>query len=93
LCSRFQNGARSATIGSEFGSYLGNVGYEIVEGVDGAPDPCKDTHFEYGIRAGYWRVMDLLDRYNVKAYANCCARAIAFSPGQCGIKGRRRQAI
>lgn len=26
LCSRFQNGARSATIGSEFGSYLGNVG-------------------------------------------------------------------
>jgi acyl-coenzyme A synthetase/AMP-(fatty) acid ligase len=30
LCSRFQNGARSATIGSEFGSYLGNVGYGFI---------------------------------------------------------------
>lgn len=70
--------------GAEYSVSLGDARnedvYEIVEGVAGAPDPCKDTHFEYGTRAGYWRVMDLLDRYGVKAYANCCARALTLSP-------------
>ncbi|NQW08537.1 MAG: polysaccharide deacetylase family protein [Alphaproteobacteria bacterium] len=54
--------------------------YDIVEEVTGAPDPCKDTHFDYGTRSGYWRVMELLDRFGVKAYMNCCARALTLSP-------------
>lgn len=70
--------------GAEYSISLGDARnedvYEIVEGVEGAPDPCKDTHFEYGTRAGYWRIMDLLDRYGAKAYANCCARALTLSP-------------
>ena len=70
--------------GAEYSVSLGDprneAVYEIVEAVEGAPDPCKDTHFEYGTRAGYWRVMDLLDHYEVKAYANCCARALTLSP-------------
>jgi len=54
--------------------------YEIVEEVVGAPDPCKDTHFDYGTRAGYWRIMELFDRYGMPATMNCCARALALSP-------------
>jgi allantoinase len=54
--------------------------YEIVEEVVGAPDAAKDTHFDYGTRAGYWRVVELLDRYGMKAHMNCCARALTLSP-------------
>tara|TARA_E500000318_G_scaffold18708_1_gene19521 strand:+ start:318 stop:1244 length:927 start_codon:yes stop_codon:yes gene_type:complete len=70
--------------GAEYSVSLGDERnepvYEIVEEVEGAPDPCKDTHFEYGTRAGYWRIMELLDRYGMKAYMNCCARALTLSP-------------
>lgn len=54
--------------------------YEIVEEVVGVPDPAKDTHFDYGTRAGYWRIMDLFDRHGAKAQMNCCARALTLSP-------------
>lgn len=54
--------------------------YEIVEEVVGSPDACKDTHFDYGTRAGYWRIMELFDRYAMPATMNCCARALALSP-------------
>lgn len=54
--------------------------YDIVEEVVGAPDPAKDTHFEYGSRAGYWRIMDEFDRFGFKAQMNCCARALSLSP-------------
>jgi len=39
-----------------------------------------ETHFEYGTRAGYWRIMDLLDRLEVPATLNACGRAIERSP-------------
>jgi peptidoglycan/xylan/chitin deacetylase (PgdA/CDA1 family) len=54
--------------------------YEIVEEVQGSIDHAKDTHFDYGTRAGYWRVAALLDRYGMKAQMNCCARALTLSP-------------
>lgn len=34
----------------------------------------------YGTRAGYWRIMALLDRYDMPATTNCCARALTLSP-------------
>ena len=37
--------------------------YEVEHRLEGQPDPCLDSHFEYGARAGWWRVMDLLDRF------------------------------
>ncbi len=54
--------------------------YEISQEVVGVPDLCMETHFEYGTRAGYWRIMDLLDRLEVPATLNACGRAIERSP-------------
>jgi len=48
--------------------------------VEGAPDPCMETHFAYGSRVGIWRVLDLLDAFGVKATFSCCGRAVAVTP-------------
>lgn len=44
------------------------------------PDPNRDSHFEYGTKAGYWRIMRLLDGHGVRATMNACGRAIERSP-------------
>ena len=46
----------------------------------GAVDPCMESHFEYGTRAGYWRIMALLDGFGVKTTVSACARALEQSP-------------
>lgn len=48
--------------------------------VEGHPDPCMETHFAYGSRVGLWRVLDLLERFGVKATFSCCGRAVAVTP-------------
>ena len=53
---------------------------ESAQLVEGAPDPCMETHFAYGSRAGIWRVLDVLDAFGVKATFNSCARAVAATP-------------
>jgi len=54
--------------------------YEITDEVRDAPDPCRDSHFEYGTRAGYWRIMRALDEAGASSTLNACGRAIARSP-------------
>jgi peptidoglycan/xylan/chitin deacetylase (PgdA/CDA1 family) len=54
--------------------------YEAREEVEGHPDPCMESHFGYGSRAGLWRILDLLDAYGVKASFSACGRAIAATP-------------
>jgi peptidoglycan/xylan/chitin deacetylase (PgdA/CDA1 family) len=54
--------------------------YEIVLETQGVPDLSVESHFEYGARVGFWRVLDLFDRYNVKATMNVCGRAVEISP-------------
>jgi peptidoglycan/xylan/chitin deacetylase (PgdA/CDA1 family) len=54
--------------------------YEVVDEVVGAVDPCMESHFEYGTRAGYWRIMALLARFGVPATVSACARALEQSP-------------
>jgi len=54
--------------------------YEIVQEVVGEPDLAMESHYEYGSRAGWWRIMDVLDRYGAKATMNTCSRAVALSP-------------
>jgi allantoinase len=54
--------------------------YEVVDEVVGAVDPCMESHFEYGTRAGYWRIMALLGRFGVPATVSACARALERSP-------------
>src|SRR5271163_1782627 len=54
--------------------------YEVEHRLVGAPDLCIDSHFEYGARAGWWRVMDLLDAHGVKATVSACGRAVERTP-------------
>lgn len=54
--------------------------HEVVEEVAGAPDLCMESHFEYGARAGYWRIADTLERFGVKATFSASARALARAP-------------
>jgi allantoinase len=54
--------------------------YEAREEVEGHPDPCMESHFDYGSRAGLWRILDLLDAYGVKASFSACGRAVAATP-------------
>ena len=41
--------------------------YEVYQELTGARDLCMESHFEYGSRAGYWRIMRVLDHFGVKA--------------------------
>lgn len=54
--------------------------YEVVQRVAGLPDTCIDSHFEYGVRAGWWRIMGALDEYGVKATISACGRAVERTP-------------
>ena len=69
--------------GAEFSVSDGDAGneaiYEVDHKLDG-PDPCIDSHFEYGTRVGWWRIMDLFDAYGVKATVSSCGRAVERSP-------------
>jgi len=54
--------------------------YEVADEITGVPDACMETHFEYGTRAGYWRIMDVLERFGVAATLSACGRALEVSP-------------
>jgi peptidoglycan/xylan/chitin deacetylase (PgdA/CDA1 family) len=54
--------------------------YEVVEHVEGLPNPCMESHFTYGTRAGWPRIRAALKRFGVRATLNACGRAIAYSP-------------
>lgn len=88
---RWPNGARVAVSfvvnveeGAEFSITDGddrNEGiYESTDLISDAPDPCQDSHYEYGTRVGYWRVMEELARQGAVATMNICGRAIERSP-------------
>lgn len=54
--------------------------YEIVEPVEGVPNYCLNSHFDYGPRVGYWRIMHLLNFYNIPCTLSAAGRAIERSP-------------
>ena len=53
--------------------------YETAHRLEG-PDPCVESHFEYGTRAAWWRMMDLFDTHGVKVTVSSCGRAVERSP-------------
>jgi peptidoglycan/xylan/chitin deacetylase (PgdA/CDA1 family) len=54
--------------------------YEVEHRVVGMRDPCLDSHFEYGARAGWWRVMEVLASHDVRATVSACGRAVERLP-------------
>jgi peptidoglycan/xylan/chitin deacetylase (PgdA/CDA1 family) len=69
--------------GAEFSVAEGDAANEGVYEVDHripGPDPCIESHFDYGTRSGWWRIMNLLDAYGVKATISACGRAVERTP-------------
>ena len=54
--------------------------HEIREEVTGQPDPCMETHYAYGARAGLWRILDAFAEHGMRATFSACGRAVAHSP-------------
>ena len=54
--------------------------HEIVSTVRDVPDTCMESHFEYGTRAGWWRVANLIESYGIPCTLNVSARSFAESP-------------
>ena len=52
--------------------------HEAVERVDGVRDLCMESHYEYGTRAGWPRIRELLQDYGVRATLNASGRALAL---------------
>ena len=54
--------------------------YEIEQRIVGRPDPAIDSHFEYGSRAGWWRIMDVRGRHGARATVSASGRAVERLP-------------
>lgn len=54
--------------------------HEAVQQVDGAPDLCMESHFEYGARVGYRRIAEVAAAHGVPLTINACARALEATP-------------
>ena len=88
---RWPNGARiavSVVLNVEEGAELAlSAGdeknesvHEAVQPVEGAPDLCMESHFEYGSRVGYWRICKTIDSFGVPLTINACGRALEETP-------------
>lgn len=57
--------------GSEFSILRGDVEndsiYDMTSDIPDAPDVALESHFDYGPRVGYWRIMKMLDGFTVPA--------------------------
>jgi peptidoglycan/xylan/chitin deacetylase (PgdA/CDA1 family) len=54
--------------------------YEIEQRLAGRPDPAIDSHFEYGSRAGWWRIMEVLREHGAPATVSSSGRAVERLP-------------
>jgi peptidoglycan/xylan/chitin deacetylase (PgdA/CDA1 family) len=54
--------------------------YEVQDPIQDHPDLCARSHFDYGCRAGWWRIMDVLERFDVPATVSACGRAVERAP-------------
>lgn len=54
--------------------------YEVIDRLEGIPDPCLQSHFDYGTRVGWWRIMETLDRFQVPCTVSACGMAVERSP-------------
>ncbi|MFA0811126.1 polysaccharide deacetylase family protein [Microbulbifer epialgicus] len=88
---KWPNGARvavSIVLNIEAGSELSLASgdeknesiYEIIENVKRGPNLALSSHFDYGPRVGYWRVMRILDKYSIPCTVSAAGRAVDCSP-------------
>ena len=53
--------------------------YDMIDNVEGV-NLAMESHFDYGTRAGYWRIVRVLERYGATCTVNACAEALVLSP-------------
>lgn len=70
--------------GSEFAISKGDdhneLVYDMIQEPLDIPDPAMESHFAYGTKAGYWRILRLLDKYDAACTLNICTQALAKTP-------------
>ena len=54
--------------------------HEVTSKVATEPDLCRESHFEFGLRTAYWRVLRVLDEAGVKCTLNVCGRTAQRAP-------------
>ncbi|MBI3513222.1 MAG: polysaccharide deacetylase family protein [Proteobacteria bacterium] len=74
------NVEEGAELSRSDGDERNEAAHEIPHEVIGGPNVGMDSHFEYGTRAAYWRVMEALAAADAPATHSACGRAIARSP-------------
>lgn len=62
------------------GDALNEAVHEVTHRIDGAPDYCLGTHFEYGARAGYARIAQRFVAAGRPLTLNVCGRALERTP-------------
>ena len=63
--------------GDPIGETMGEVPSPVPAG---ERDLANESFFEYGSRVGVWRILDILDEYDVKSSFFCCAQALERNP-------------
>ena len=53
---------------------------EFMGALSGIADKTVESTYEYGSRAGFWRIMRVLDEYGISATINACAVAVDRNP-------------
>jgi allantoinase len=74
----YEEGSEYSTLdGDAQGESMGEAQSPVPQG---ERDLANESFFEYGSRVGVWRIMDILDEYDVKATFYCCALALERNP-------------
>ncbi|MEM8956336.1 MAG: polysaccharide deacetylase family protein [Pseudomonadota bacterium] len=74
------NVEEGAELGLSVGDEKNEHVYEATEAVEGVPDLCMESHFEYGPRAGWPRIREALRARGARATINACGRAVLATP-------------
>lgn len=54
--------------------------YEVIDRLEGIPDPCLESHFDYGTRVGWWRILKAFDDARAVCTVSACGRAVERTP-------------
>jgi peptidoglycan/xylan/chitin deacetylase (PgdA/CDA1 family) len=54
--------------------------YDMIDLRNDGPNLTMESHFDYGARAGYWRIARVLERFGATCTVNACAEALELTP-------------
>ena len=54
--------------------------YDMIQEPGSEPDLAMESHFDYGARAGYWRIARVLRKHGATCTLNICAEALERTP-------------